>query len=300
MSFFPASEESLREGFRGRDIVRLKRVTMAYPAGNLTAVVWDKIPADRQVKVATAIQQRYADVEQVMFADSHNKDGQMAGGEFCGNASRSLAYLMQEGISGQSVVNVSGTARSLSVDITPATSEIEIPLPSDRTNLVETLDTGEHIVSLEGISFLVTNAQTVTGAAILALQDPSERTAFIKEVLGEKNLLEKEASGIMVVDRHESGMKLDPFVYVRNADTLYYETGCGSGTAAVGIVEAMQREQSISNLEIRQPSGEPLTVSVQLDENRQPQHISIGGGIQIRYDGPLTIPISKEPSQLGR
>ena len=78
------------------DYDRLQRVTIVRPGGNDTAIVWDDIPRDLQSRLAARLQTTYPGVEQVMFVEKDTANdrvkGQMAGGEFCGNATRCLLY----------------------------------------------------------------------------------------------------------------------------------------------------------------------------------------------------------------
>jgi diaminopimelate epimerase len=69
-------------------------VTIISPGGNTTAVV-EGIPASQleRRRLNDAIMKQYRDVEQVGFLDRRVPYLQMAGGEFCGNATRCAACL---------------------------------------------------------------------------------------------------------------------------------------------------------------------------------------------------------------
>lgn len=63
-------------------------------------------------------------------------------------------------------------------------------------------------------------------------------------------------------------MVIYPVVYVRDADTLYYETACGSGTTALGLTLAEQKGVSINDVPIIQPSGMLIKFSVDYDGDK--------------------------------
>lgn len=67
---------------------------------------------------------------------------------------------------------------------------------------------------------------------------------------------------------------------MRDIKTLFYETGCASGTTAVAIIEALKQKQNISSLPILQPAGSPLLANVRLSKN-QVSFAEIGGPVSI-------------------
>lgn len=71
-----------------------QKVTILYPGGNTTAIV-EGIPSSQleRRRINDVIMKQYPKVEQVGFLDRSLPRLQMAGGEFCGNATRSAACL---------------------------------------------------------------------------------------------------------------------------------------------------------------------------------------------------------------
>jgi hypothetical protein len=68
------------------------------PSGNITALVeGDRFTPEERIRINDAIMAKLAYVEQVGFLSTGTPEMTMAGGEFCGNATRSsiLAYLLQ-------------------------------------------------------------------------------------------------------------------------------------------------------------------------------------------------------------
>ena len=271
----------------------LQRVTILRPGGNDTAIVWDNIPRRQQADVASSIQKTYPGVEQVMFMEKNPVTGrirgQMAGGEFCGNATRSLGYLLQDGKDGIIDLEVSGTDKTMSVTVKGGQAMAEIPVKPDLKS-VSTRASGEMIVQLDGISHLVTREGQPTASRLQAISDLEARKAEVKAILAEVGLASHPASGVMLVRELPGGkLALDPYVYVRDTGTLYYESACGSGSTAVGMVQAIACESSVKALEILQPSGMTLNVQVKRNE-KEFQQALVNGPVEILFDARMYLP----------
>src|SRR6185369_17666614 len=94
------------------------KVTILKPAGNDTALV-EGIPArkDRK-KINDKIMQLFPKVEQVGFyKTTRTPRMEMAGGEFCGNATRSFAYLFFKGKKNKGLFKASGVSQFLNAGI---------------------------------------------------------------------------------------------------------------------------------------------------------------------------------------
>ena len=96
----------------------IKNITILRPGGNDTALVpglnWTKI---EMKLINDRIMNLYKNVEQVGFIDLKKPELQMAGGEFCGNATRSAAYLALKGKLGEINIKVSGVNKTLKAGI---------------------------------------------------------------------------------------------------------------------------------------------------------------------------------------
>lgn len=275
------------------DYDRLERVTIVRPGGNDTAIVWDDIPRHLQVALAARIQKTYPGVEQVMFVErdalNGSVKGQMAGGEFCGNATRSLGYLLQNGKDGVIDVAVSGAVKPMTVTIQGGQAMTEIPVRPGLDS-IQMRPGDEAIVHLDGISHLVTRSHQPTGARLSAISDTEQRKAEVKNILTETGLIREPASGVMLVaERSDGRLLLDPYVYVRDTESLYYETGCGSGSTAVGLCVSARTGLSVTGLEIVQPSGLPLSVTVERTESSFTKAF-VNGPIEIVYDSAMYLP----------
>ena len=99
------------------------RYSILDPTGNITALVESPVEAAKRQAAAAAIMRRHDDVEQVGFLNPAGEDGlpalQMAGGEFCGNATMCAAALLSlRGKTGDTVrLRVSGAKQPVEVKL---------------------------------------------------------------------------------------------------------------------------------------------------------------------------------------
>lgn len=282
-------------------VTTLNRVTIVRPGGNDTAIVWDDVARERQGALSKKIQATYPGIEQVMFVERGTNGmtrGQMAGGEFCGNATRSLGYLLKDGKDGEVTLEVSGASQPMRVRIKDGMAETSLPVKESLDSAQK--DGNNYIVHLDGISFVITSSQDDMGQKILSAKGEDAQKQVVMAIL-EKNGFARAypASGIMVAEAQSDGtFRMEPFVFVRDTGTLYYETGCGSGSTSVGVMVAKETGASVSNLKIRQPSGMDLFVSIDRDSNGF-KGATVNGPIEIVFDGRMHIadPIPKKSQE---
>ena len=70
----------------------------------------------------------------------------------------------------------------------------------------------------------------------------------------------EKALGIILLEKEKSKTKINPIIWVKTIDTLYYETACGSGSLATAIYK--NYIEGIENLEIMQPSGYSININL--------------------------------------
>lgn len=258
--------------------ILLNNVTFVRPGGNDTAIIWDNVAREIQGDISTQIQGQFEPIEQVMFVerDGDTVRGQMAGGEFCGNATRSLGYLLLEGKDGEITISVSGTTKPQTVMVKDQFSRTSIPILNN-LDCVQ-IDKDGYQVMMDGIAF-----------QIMYKTASINKTAAM-DILNRKGLSQRyPASGLILLNKiNDNTYAIDPYVYVRNTGTLYYETGCGSGSTAVGLMLSKQLGQSLKDIEIRQPSGMSLYVSVDRNENEF-LSASVNGPIEILSQQAITV-----------
>ena len=226
---------------------------------------------------------------------TENIRGQMAGGEFCGNATRSLGFVIRKGQDGLQTLEVSGADQPVSVLVSGKNAKTSVPLKPEFKAIQKNPETGEYTVDMGGISFLVTTPDQVTGKQVLALSSEEERKSLVQKILEETGLANQPASGLLIAQKTgENSYRLDPFVFVRDTKTLYYESGCGSGSTAIGAILALESGKSVKELKVMQPSGMSLSVTIERDGQKF-SNAYVDGPIEILFDGRMYI--SNAPKQ---
>jgi diaminopimelate epimerase len=255
------------------------------PGGNITSLVFAEVPREEQASVAKRIMASQPDVEQVGFVEKPKNPKavarlQMMGGEFCGNATRSLAWVLwhkrRRGIdtSARTVtLEVSGVARPLSVEIHDRMVRLEMPIKGELSSIKSIK--GQTVVQLEGISHVVLRRA--------APRDAKEEANRLLDELGLKSL---EAAGVLYCEQYEDGVSMSPIVWVCETATLVEETGCASGTVCVALVESANAGRSVDNLKVYQPSGSFITASVEFGKG-QFLRAFIEGPVEILEEGEL-------------
>lgn len=269
---------------------KLDDVAFVRPGGNDTALVFDLIRRELQPEIGTRIQMTYPNIEQVMFVEKGDVleyRGQMAGGEFCGNATRAYAYLMAKGAEGTFDVEVSGSKDMLPVDVTKTSSRARMPIFSD-FNSVKLIEKGMHRVDLQGISYIVLDQNHPLAKKIMEMPNDEDKKKEAKNILDIYGLSDGPASGVIISRQVGKNIAIEPFVYVRDAGTLYYETGCGSGSTAAALVLSNQIGQSIDCVPILQPSGMSLILDIERTDGEF-KSAFVGGEVEVLYRGPINL-----------
>jgi diaminopimelate epimerase len=233
-----------------------------YQSGNATALIKSAKTNLLQKKgLNDLILGTFPNIEQVGFTnfDPLNLELEMAGGEFCGNATRSTAWQVLKGEPGDITIKVSGVENKLRAGVTSdGEAYAEMPVYADPSKIrIDTDNPGNYYVEMEGITHYVDfNPTKIKGFTDAELEEEARSS------LKEKNLMEGPAAGIIYTERQPDGLKITPVVYVRDIDTLFVETACGSGTAAVGLALAKETGNDVIEVPIIQPTGVPINVSV--------------------------------------
>lgn len=169
--------------------------------GNSTLLVWNCSRGKRNQVIKAYL----GDVEQIGFVSYRNNAPflEMMGGELCINALIALASASgSKGTIGTNVVNKPISYQSS--DITKITLE----LPYRKL---------KNIVLFDGIGYKITS------------QSIPVTKKLVSQLCVKFNL---PAFGIVLVKKNQ----ITPYVYVRDTDSLFNETACGSGSIATNIV----------------------------------------------------------------
>ena len=220
--------------------------TVIDPTKNITLLVTSPVPRFRQAEAAAWLLEQEKGAEQVGFLEFSPAGGQrlqMMGGEFCGNATMAFgAWLCQQeglgsGESAELLLDVSGVREPVPCTITALPEcylgTVTMPLPEK----VEMLDLDGRrlpVVFLPGICHIIAPAREIPA---------TEAETLLRRWSAQ---LPGEAAGLMLLD--EESMSMNPLVYVKPTDSLVWESGCGSGSAAVGawLTEHRNAPQCIS------------------------------------------------------
>lgn len=251
------------------------------PSKNITALVLSKTNPSSYIEISKKIMDKEALVEQVGFLTFDGEGDvslRMAGGEFCGNATMCAAVyyaVKNKLISADVKVKVYGTDEVIDVKLKQL-SDIEwegiIKMPKPLKIIDVTFPNHKTlpVVFFPGI------------AHIIVFDDESSQSGFVKEeaesvIKDWCDFLNVPALGMMFYNLKDSN--LVPIVYVKSADTLFWENSCLSGSTAVGNwlfnSKKLGNAKDIS-VKIKQPSESVFTIYS--DENC---NISLKGTVRL-------------------
>lgn len=231
------------------------------PAGNDTALVYGlEYTQEQKKEINDAIMAKHQNVEQVGFLGTNQKpELQMAGGEFCGNATRSAASAYLNGKQGNLQVFVNSKEFINAGVDKDGKAWCEIPLYHGEDVITEK-GPGIFIVKMNGMVSVV--IQDEVAKNFLCNKEKLKDTGM--EFIHKYHLEDNEAVGVMFCEHIDGVLKINPVVWVKSINTLFYETACGSGTTATCMVEAYLKQCS-QKIDILQPSG--LIITAQIDYN---------------------------------
>lgn len=273
----PRRKETMTRNLRERR--KKYDYTILRPGGNDQMLIKGIVPTSQKRRINDEMIKRYPNVEQVSFYeyDIKNKKAtlELAGGEFCGNATRSLAYLLLRGKKGQIDIKVSGIKKKLKAGITQKnTAFAQMPIKSFK--VIKKLRNNLFRVDLEGITQLICIQKKLDNKNL-------KQKAF--EILEKENLIYSvPAAGVMFITKKSGLINMEPVVWVRDIETLLYETACASGTAAVGIWKAAQNKAITTKVKILQPSGKIIKALIYKKE-KDSVNVYINGEIEILNKG---------------
>lgn len=247
---------------------------IANPAGNITALVTTPVSKEDYSRVAQQVLAFLPPdapegfcVEQMGFVVPPQLGGairiEMMGGEFCGNATRSVALLATRQTAGieEVLVECSSIAApiSVTVDHDSRTTYAQMPNPV----AWRSVDGGEFgqlgLVEFDGIAHVIATDVDAT----------EENFNKIQSCLSQDN--DYDALGVMFYTQG----RLTPVVKVFATDTLFFEGSCGSGTTALGLWLSHKQGDVSGSYTVPQPSG-LLVASVEF-QMRKLRSIVMGG-----------------------
>lgn len=258
------------------------------PTQNMTIIVLDPAPRARQSGIAGALMaDTSVGAEQVGFLEAPTLPGtrarlQMMGGEFCGNATMSLAALLAhedglaDGAEAVYPLEISGADRLLRCrvrrDGASWVGAVDMPLPEAVSEMELLPGLRVPLVRFPGIAHALVSGDDLTAAAA------ESAAARACAALG--------ADAMGVVQMEGDGARIRPYVYVRGTAGGVWERGCGSGTAAVGAWRAARARGDVA-LRVEQPGG-AIAVRAEWSGERV-RRIEISGRVKLAALGEAFI-----------
>jgi diaminopimelate epimerase len=213
----------------------------------------------------------------------------MMGGEFCLNATRafasvldSLGLLELDGNVSHGLVEVSGVDEKVAVRITHGEGlpVAEACLHFESLPELEALNETLSIVRVPGITHLVQRCSAPERAILesFCAEQRRELSLEAEDAVGHLWMVERAGDP---ADSGTTVLALDPVVWVRATKTLCFESACGSGTLACAL--AVHARSGATQFSIYQPSGTPLSVRMERSENGW--NVWVGGPSRITASG---------------
>lgn len=157
-------------------------------------------------------------------------------------------------------------------------ASVRLTVPEMVEECLQAVEPGMDIVRLQGITHVMLDAQ------VHRLPTPLEQgevCAGLRRRLGLEN---EAAAGCVWYARHGDSWRIDPVVWVRGTGSTHYETGCGSGTVALGLLVAGRSGEPFVR-DVRQPSGQCIRASVTLAGPDRFGQAWIGGPVRMVAQG---------------
>ena len=231
------------------------------PGGNKTALVEGLNYSKEERKIINdIILNKNKDVEQVGFIDKEKKILEMAGGEFCMNATRCAIYEFLNAKEGKIELSVSGVKEKIKGGINKDKSVYaKLNIKKSKDELIEKRGIF-NLVKLDGILQVVVEENNLDEFILKLKEDEEKAKIELKEIMESFNS-DEEAVGIVLLEKENGKLKINPVVWVKEIDTIFYETACGSGSLATAIYKSF--EENINEIELLQPSGYSINVKLE-------------------------------------
>ncbi len=261
------------------------RYVILNPTGNLTGLVLGEPERARRPGITSALMDR---CEQVGYLEKASLPGcrarlQMMGGEFCGNASMAVAAWLcrQDGHNG-------GEEQRVLLEVSGAEGPTECrmrALPGgDWEGTVSMPPVREvHRLTLEGQELMLVALRGITH--LIREGKPMEKRMAEGLLRRAAEVCPAEALGLLQWDQERSFMT--PLVFVPGSGTMVWESGCGSGSTALGAWQALRRGEGRTQTAIQQPGG-CIQVAADVEKGRVTK-IAITGRVSLGKEAVLYI-----------
>ncbi len=246
------------------------------PGGNKTALVKGNEYTDYQKRLINKmIMERNPQVEQVGFLSNKIKRLEMAGGEFCMNATRCAIYEYSKENREEVEISVSGTNKILVGRILNDNKvEVRLDIGKNMDDLIE-IKNDFICVKIDGILIAILDEEKSKKYIQKLKENEEVAKNELKQLMITEIDSEEKAIGIMLLEKESEKTKINPIVWVKEIDTVFYETACGSGSLGVAIYKYLKNKDK--KIELIQPSG--YSINIEIDENKNYIEKAIVSGI---------------------
>jgi diaminopimelate epimerase len=174
------------------------------PGGNLTALVFGNHYNENQKKtINDAILEKHKCLEQVGFVSKDTMELNMAGGEFCGNATRcAVRYYLNNDLDSECRIKVSGIKECLLAGIDMSNQVwVDVPIKSMSHSNAK----GFNIVEIEGITHIVVDAER----SKKYLNKEEKLKEYARDIINRFSIKDK-AVGVLFTEIKDEFLKLYP------------------------------------------------------------------------------------------
>ncbi len=265
------------------------------PSGNMT-ILFDGLyhsTKERENYATQSLLPSHIGAEQAGFVDIDKGILEMAGGEFCINATRCLALLMALKENFTQEHTWSGSVHTAEFSNLPVQVKlihdlkinnyynVELTLPLPTMPPITSLDLGIELVNLPGISHILIDQKKLPFCA----KDWKNQS---ESIIHKFDLEQTQALGCIwweQLPKHNQQSEfynffIHPIVCVKKPFAQHYENACGSGSLALTLYQYAKTKKT--NYIIQQPGG---YLTLNLQEDIQDLKATIGGPVALVAKG---------------
>jgi D-alanyl-D-alanine dipeptidase/diaminopimelate epimerase len=178
-----------------------------------------------------ALMDVFPEVEQSGFLDVSTKKFEMAGGEFCGNASAAAAVILSNE---HGMPTVSYTASGFEGHVRAHVERLAPDAYQVRTSFYG-MSCEPESISNSGHDLKIVDMGGIVHILIEEAFPADNYESIQRSLINDLELHDREAVGVIWYKQIGDSVYIDPVVWVNKVDTLYYETACGSGSIAASL-----------------------------------------------------------------
>jgi diaminopimelate epimerase len=233
--------------------LKIKYRVFLTAGGNPTGIIQfpDNSKRLEYPKIARYFMSRDSRLEQFGFLEGQN-NFYMSGGEFSGNGAAAAAWLIykttKNPLGGFSMSGLKKPVSYKIFDNKRVQCEFFDSQLKSRKVVIDNEIKGV-LIEMDGIRHFVLDSK------FKFINNQNYYKTLYKKIIQKLNLDQKSAVGVIWQRRTGREIKIDPIVRVKDIDSFFYETACGSGSLAVLIANGRK------NLSVIQPSGKNILAS---------------------------------------